>query len=91
MKSKLGFKTKSKSTIVNSDFNSPALIINSVEELYYMTHVFPKVHILPLYLGGKKYKINGIKTLILSDFSDNTQNNLRRFLVTIMPNFFLCP
>lgn len=56
MKPKLDFKTKNKSIMVNSNFNSSALIISLSGELYYTWHViFPKVHILPLYLylGGK--------------------------------------
>lgn len=89
MKPKLDLKTKSKSTMVDSNLNSPVLILSSAEELYYTGHrIFPKVHTLPsyLYLGGKN-KINGIKILHLSNFSDNSQqdfsgNNAVLFLCT---------
>lgn len=54
MKPKLDFKTKNKSIMVYSNFNSPAFIISLAGENYYTWHmIFPKVHILPLYLGGK--------------------------------------
>lgn len=63
MKPKLDLKTKNKSTMVNSNFNSPALIISLAGELYYTWHIiFPKVHILRLYLYlGAKIRLMELK------------------------------
>lgn len=64
MKPKLEFKTENKSTVVNSNFNSPTLIIGLAGELYYTWHmIFPKVHILPFIfiLGEKETRLIALK------------------------------
>lgn len=39
----------------NSNVNLPLLINSVIELYYYIGHmIFPKVHILPLYLGERK-------------------------------------